>query len=142
MVRQLSVFLENTKGRLADMTNVLKNAEVNLLALSIADTTNFGILRAIVSDDDKAVKVLHDAGYTVHLNDVIAAEIPDKTGGLADILSALGEGEISVEYLYSFVRAPGEHALILFKVDDVESAKKIFTSNNIKLLNKAELVEI
>lgn len=142
MVRQLSVFLENTKGRLADMTNVLKNAEVNLLALSIADTTNFGILRAIVSDDDKAVKVLHDAGYTVHLSDVIAAEIPDKTGGLADILSALGEGEISVEYLYSFVRTPGEHALILFKVDDVESAKKIFTSNNIKLLNKAELVEI
>lgn len=142
MVKQLSVFLENTKGRLADMTNVLKDSKINLLALSIADTTNFGILRAIVSDDDKAVEKLHEAGYTVHLNEVIAAEIPDRTGGLADILTALCEGEISVEYLYSFVRTPGEHALILFKVDDVEAAKKVFSAKNIKLLNKSELVEI
>jgi len=142
MVKQLSVFLENTKGRLADMTNVLKDAKIDLLALSIADTTNFGILRAIVSDDDKAVEKLHNAGYTVHLNEVIAAEIPDKTGGLADILNALCEGDISVEYLYSFVRTPGEHALILFKVDNIKEAKEVFASNNIKLLNKSELVEL
>ena len=142
MVKQLSVFLENTKGRLADMTGVLRDAKINLLALSIADTTNFGILRAIVSDDDTALQVLHDAGYTVHMNEVIAAEVPDKTGGLADILAALVQGDVSVEYLYSFVNAPGEHALILFKVDNVEAAKKIFEDNNIKLLNKAELVEL
>lgn len=142
MVKQLSVFLENTKGRLADMTEVLKNSKVDLLALSIADTTNFGILRAIVSDDDKAIEVLHKAGYTVHLNEVIAAVVPDRTGGLADILSALCEGEVSVEYLYSFVRTPGEHALILFKVDNVEEARKIFTENKIELLSKPQLVSI
>ncbi|MEX1377622.1 MAG: ACT domain-containing protein [Eubacteriales bacterium] len=142
MVKQLSVFLENTKGRLADMTGVLRDAKINLLALSIADTTNFGILRAIVSDDEKAAEVLHEAGYTVHMNEVIAAEVPDKTGGLADILASLVEGDVSVEYLYSFVRTPGEHALILFKVDNIDAAKKIFNDNNIKLLNKSELVEL
>ena len=142
MVKQLSVFLENSKGRLAEMTNVLKDASVNLLALSIADTTNFGILRAIVSDDEKAIEVLHQAGYTVHLNEVIAAVVPDKTGGLADILASLNDGNVSVEYLYSFVRTPGDHALILFKVDDVETAKDIFGKNNIKLLAKSDLVDL
>lgn len=142
MIRQLSVFLENTKGRLADMTAVLKDAGINLLALSIADTTNFGILRAIVSDDDKAVTALHDAGYTVHLNEVIAAVVEDKEGGLAEILKALCDGEVSVEYLYSFVRTPGEHALILFKVDNLDTAREIFGSINVELLEKSQLIDI
>lgn len=124
------------------MTRVLKDSGIDLLALSIADTTNFGILRAIVSDDDMAVKALREAGYTVHLNDVIAAAISDRTGGLADILASLDEGNVSVEYLYSFVRTPGNHALILFKVDEIEVACKIFIDNDIRLLQKSDLVII
>lgn len=142
VVKQLSVFLENSKGRLADMTRVLKDAGVNLLALSIADTTNFGILRAIVSDDDQAIGALHDAGYTVHLNEVIAAVVPDRMGGLADILSELDRGDVSVEYLYSFVRTPGDHALILFKVDHLDRARMIFHELGVQLLSKSDLVDL
>jgi len=142
MVKQLSVFLENSKGRLAKMTSVLKESGVDLLALSIADTTNFGILRAIVSDNDKAVTALREAGYTVNLNDVLAVVVDDRPGGLADILNLLYENNISVEYLYSFVRTHRENALILFKVDDNESAAAILSANGVALLSKEQIVEL
>ena len=142
MVKQLSVFLENTKGRLSQMTKVLQAADIDLLALSIADTTNFGILRAIVSDDDLAVKVLKEAGYTVNLNDVIAVAVPDHPGGLSDVLDILVKYDVSVEYLYSFVRKPKENALIIFKVDDVALSVKSLTENNVTLLSRDDLLKL
>lgn len=123
------------------MTSVLKDAGVDLLALSIADTTNFGILRAIVSDNDKAVAALREAGYTVNLNDVLAVVVEDTPGGLADILNLLYDNNISVEYLYSFVRTHRENALILFKVDDNESAAAILQANGVALLSKEQIIE-
>ena len=142
MVKQLSVFLENTKGRLSQMTKVLQNADIDLLALSIADTTNFGILRAIVSDDDKAVAELKEAGYTVNLNEVIAVGVPDHPGGLSDVLDVLVNNDVSVEYLYSFVRKPKEKALIIFKVDDVPLAIKALSENKVTLLSRDDLLKL
>ncbi len=142
MVNQLSVFLENTRGRLSQMTRVLCDANIDVLALSIADTTNFGILRAIVSDDNLAVDVLKKAGYTVNLNEVIAVAVPDHPGGLSDILDVLVEKEVSVEYLYSFVRKPKENALIIFKVSDVERAKVTLKENEVAIMTIEDILEL
>ena len=139
MVKQLSVFLENTKGRLAEMTEVLREAELDLLALSIADTTSFGIARAIVSDNEKAVKVLQEAGFTVHLNDVLAVVVPDHPGGLSEVLNIMLKHDISVEYLYSFVRNPGTNAIILFKLDNPAVAGKLMRESGVELLSKDDL---
>ena len=142
MVKQLSVFLENTKGRLSQMTRVLCDAGIDLLALSIADTTNFGILRAIVSDDDLAISALKESGYTVNLNEVIAVVVPDHPGGLSDVLDILVANDVSVEYLYSFVRKPKENALIIFKVNDVALAMESLKNKDIVFLNKEDLLKL
>jgi hypothetical protein len=142
MVKQLSVFLENSGGRLARMTRVLGEAGVDLMALSIADTTNFGILRAIVSDNDKAVAALREAGFTVNLTELLAVTVPDRPGGLSDILEMLHEAGVGVEYLYSFVRKPAQNALILFKVNDVETAKKILDQHGINRLSHEQILAL
>ena len=142
MINQLSVFLENTRGRLSQMTRVICDAGIDLLALSISETTNFGILRAIVSDDDLAVTVLKQAGYTVNLNEVIAVAVPDHPGGLSDILDILVEREVSVEYLYSFVRKPKENALVIFKVTDADLARKTLLKNEVSILTREDLLEL
>lgn len=141
MVNQLSVFLENSKGRLSQMTRVLSDKGIDLLALSIADTTNFGILRTIVSDDKIAVKVLKEEGYTVNLNEVLVVVVYDHPGGLSDVLDILADADVSVEYLYSFVSKPKESALIVFKVDDVPLAIKELDSKKIPMLTMDDLVK-
>jgi hypothetical protein len=140
MVKQLSVFLENSKGRLAHLTRVLGEADVDLLHLSIADTTNFGILRAIVSDNEKALRTLKEHGYTVNITELIAMSVPDKPGGLADALTTLNDADIGIEYLYSFVRKPSQNALILLKVDNAPKAVQALQGLGMKLLGQDELV--
>lgn len=142
MVKQLSVFLENSKGRLAHMTKVLSQAKIDLLALSIADTTDFGILRAIVSDLDRAVEVLKKEEYTVAVSEVMAVMVPDQPGGLADVLQIFADADVSVEYLYSFVRKPAQSALILFKVDKLDEAKTLLEKKGIALVNQDELMNL
>lgn len=139
MLKQISVFVENKKGRLAAMTQVLEDNGIDLIALSIADTTNFGILRCIVNKVDVAVKVLEDAGFTVNTTDVIGVQVPDKPGGLAGVLKLLSDKEVSVEYLYSFVRGCQDAALILFRVNDVGKAMDIFRENGIEMVEKDQL---
>lgn len=140
MVKQLSVFIENSKGRLAHVTRVLGDADVDLQSLSIADTTNFGILRAIVSDHDKALKVLRDNGYTVNITELLAVSVDDHPGGLAQALEILNDGDVGVEYLYSFVRKPTATALILMKVDDSKKAAAALESHGYRILSQDELV--
>lgn len=142
MIKQLSVFIENKKGRLAKITGLLADADIDLVALSIADTTNFGIMRCIVKDPDKAIKVLKDGGFTASLAEVFVVEVPDEPGGLSTVLKTLDEADISVEYLYSFVWTPDENALILFRVEDIESALSKLKQNNIKLLRAEDLFQV
>ena len=122
MIEQISVFLENKKGRVRAMSETLANAGINLIALSIADTTNFGILRAIVSDTDKAVEILRGAGFTVNVTEVCALSVPDQPGGLAKVLRVLEEADMSIEYLYSFARKQDDNAFIIFRVEDLKKA--------------------
>jgi len=139
LVKQISVFLENKKGRLATLTKVLGDHSIDISALSIADTSNFGIMRAIVNQPDKAVKVIRESGFTVSTTDVLAVEVPDYPGGLAGVLAILEKADISIEYLYSFVRTPNESALILFRIEEPEKAINVLRNANIKLLSEEEV---
>lgn len=140
MVRQLSVFIENTKGRLAHLTRLLGEAGVDLHSLSIADTANFGILRAIADDNEKALKVLRENGYAVNIAELVAISVQDHPGGLAQALDALDEASVDVEYLYSFVRKPRESALILIKVEDNEKAVAALEGKGIRILGQDDLI--
>ena len=138
-VKQISVFIENTPGRLADFTKLLGEHQIDLVSLSIADTTHFGILRGIVADYERAEKLISEAGYTVRLTDVLAASVPDEPGGLAKVLGMLSENGISIEYLYSFVRNAGKNALIIFRVEELDRAAQVLKDSGVRLLTQEEV---
>jgi hypothetical protein len=142
MIKQISVFVENKKGRLARITEVLGQGGVDLIALSIADTTNFGIMRCIVSNPDKAIAMLKEHDFTASTTEVIVAEVVDKPGGLSHVLDLLDKSDISVEYLYSFVRTKSENALILFRVEDVAAAVETLKAGGVKLLDEKDIYGI
>ncbi|HZJ57458.1 MAG TPA: ACT domain-containing protein [Clostridia bacterium] len=138
-VKQISVFLENKKGRLAQLTGILKENNIDISAISVADTANFGIIRMIVSRCDEAIRVIKDAGFTVNTADVLAIEVSDSPGGLHQVLDTLSKNDIEIEYLYSFVRRPSERALILFRIRKIEEAARILGHHNIKVLSPEEI---
>jgi len=138
-VKQISVFIENTPGRLADFTKVLAEQKIDLVSLSIADTTHFGILRGIVANADEVCRMLTEKGYSVKLTDVLAVFVPDHPGGLSTILEKLAEQNIALEYLYSFVRNAGDHALIIMRVDRLEDAAKVLSDAGVRLLTQDEV---
>ncbi len=142
MVKQISVFLENKAGRLASVTKVLGDNRINIRALSIADTSDFGILRLIVNDPEKAYKVLKKAGYTVSETEVIAVEVPDTPGGLARVLDIMGEASINIEYLYAFIGKASEDALVIFKVEDPERAVEVFKANGVSVLDSSKVYSL
>lgn len=133
-LKQISVFIENRQGRLDELTSFLGENHIDLVALSIADTTNFGIFRAIVDCPDRAADVLRQHGYTAKTTDVLAVAVPDEPGGLARVLRMLREAGISIEYLYSLVRRVGHQAVIVFKVDEPAKAGALFAQQGIKLV--------
>lgn len=138
-VKQVSVFLENKKGSLTGLTKILSDSGIDLIALSIADTEQYGILRCIMTDTEKGVKALKDAGYVVRLTDVVAVCVPDKPGGLNSVLELLTDNDISVEYVYSFVRSTGSHALVIFHLSDIEKGLRVLTERGVKLLNNDQV---
>ena len=121
VIKQISVFVENRPGRLAEITSVIAKSKVDIRALSIADTSHFGILRLIVNDSDKAQKALKKAGLTLSITNVVAFNIADVPGGLANALSILAQKEIPVEYIYAFV-AKNDLAFAVLRTDDIEGA--------------------
>ena len=121
-VEQIAVFLENKSGRLAEITAKLAEENVNIRALSVADTADFGILRLIVDDVEKAKSTLKSNGFTVGITNVIAVEVADKTGGLAGVLKTIKEEKLNVEYMYAFVNKTGENAVLIFRFDDMDKA--------------------
>ncbi len=142
MAKQISVFLENKKGRLAHVTRVLGEAKINIRALSIADTSDFGILRIIVNDPERAHRILKEAGFTVSETEIIAVQIPDEPGMLAAVLEHMSEADLNIEYLYAFLGNAGNEVLVIFKVEDLEKAKNAFEAKGIKYLVKDELYDI
>ena len=138
-VKQISVFVENTKGSLSRLTRLLSKGGVDLIALSIADTENYGIMRCIVSDTEKGVKIMREAGYVARLTDVLAVSVPDQPGGLANVLTLLNAADVSVEYLYSFVRSSGSHALVIFRLNDNERGVRVLQEGDITLLSQEEV---
>lgn len=146
-VKQISVFLENKAGRLAEATKILGDNNINIRALSIADTADFGVLRMIVNNPDKAQEVLKNSGFTVSETAVIAMEVPDRPGGLAGVLQLLLKGNINIEYLYcfiekSFIEKSGESAIVVLRVEDIQKAKDILTSGGVRLPEAKEVYTI
>jgi hypothetical protein len=133
-VEQISVFLENKPGALAEVTRILGEAGINIRALSLADTKDFGILRLIVNDNDRARQILGQKGFTVRKTEVVAVEVPDRPGGLADILKCLSEAGVNVEYLYAFVQQSGTNAIIIFRFDETDRAIRVLSAQNFRIL--------
>ncbi len=138
-VEQISIFIENREGRLAEVTAILRDANVNIKALSLADTTDFGVLRLIVDHDEKAEKALKEEGFKVGRTNVLAVEVEDKPGGLNKILDPFLENEINLEYMYAFANPKGENAIMIFRFDDHEKALKILAQNNIRVFSAREI---
>lgn len=141
-VKQISVFLENKCGRLAAVTKFLAEAGVNIRALSIADTSDFGILRLIVDKPEIAYQMLKKHGFTVSTTEVIAIEMPDVPGGLARILEILDQEKVNLEYLYAFVGQSGHQAMNIFRVERIDEAIVALQKNNIKVLSGEEVYSL
>ncbi|WP_041277710.1 ACT domain-containing protein [Desulfotalea psychrophila] len=138
-VEQLAVFLENKSGRLAEITSIIAIEGVNIRALSVADTADFGILRLIVDDVEKTQKALKANGFTVGKTNVLAVEVEDKTGGLANVLKVIHEVDLNVEYMYAFVNKTGENAVLIFRFEDMEKALVALQERNFTLLTGEQI---
>lgn len=138
-ITQISIFLENAAGRMAEVTRVLKDAGVNLRAIMIADTADFGILRIIVDDSQMALKVLEKAKFTTRTTDVLALSISDVVGSLSEVLAFFQKNEINIEYLYASLEKTGDTAVIIFKVENIEKGIKIIEENHLSCVNDIAL---
>ena len=138
-IKQISVFVENRPGSLYEFCDMLGKNGIDLIALSVADTTDFGILRAIVNDNEKALALAKEKGYTASLTDVLAVSVSDSPGGLAGALQALRAGGISIEYLYSLVRRVNHNAIIVFRVENPAEAEKILCATGFTLLSQSDI---
>jgi hypothetical protein len=142
-VKQISVFLENRRGRLAEVTQVLGENKLNIRALSLADTSDFGVLRMIIDYPDKAYMVLKEKHYTVRETDVVALEVADQPGGLAGVLKILNENAINVEYLYAFPeRESVDKAIMVFKFDDVDKAIDVMQKHGVNIMEAEKVYTI
>ncbi len=142
IIKQISVFVENKPGRLAEITKFLGDNKIDIRALSIADTTDFGILRLIVSDPEKTVSLLKSEKYTVSITHVISVAINDTPGSLADVIGVLYKDGISVEYAYAFITRTRDKAYVILRVEDNDKAIKILQDNNIELAKSEDIYNV
>ena len=140
-ITQLSVFLENKPGRLSHPCRVLADAGINILTLSLADTHQFGIMRLIVRDPAKAKKVLEAQGCVVNLTEVIAIEVPDRPGGLAEVLGIIEKASLNVEYMYAFTFRREDKATIVFRFEDPDAGIRVLQANGINVIGSVELYD-
>ena len=140
-IKQISVFLENTPGTLRELTHLLGNGGIDLMALSIADTQNFGIVRLIVAETqiDQTLALLRDNGYTARVNNVICAVVEDRPNGLSQLLETIESLGVSVEYLYSFLRATGDTALIILRLSEQAETVKKLAEKGVRIFSQAEI---
>lgn len=141
-VEQIAVFLENKSGRLAEITSILAENGINIRALSVADTADFGILRLIVDKVEAAEKALRASGFTVGKTNVIAVEVPDRTGGLAMVLKSIKEANLNVEYMYAFVNKTGENAVLIFRFEDMDRAIETLLKDGFTILESQQVYNL
>lgn len=141
-VKQISIFVENKYGRLSEIISAIGNNGIDISALSIADTTDFGILRMIVNDPEKACEVLKEAGVAVKMTDVIALAIEDVPGGLARELEKLKEAEINIEYMYAFIGKSADGAMVIIRVDNPEHAMEVLKGSTVHIVDPADVYRL
>jgi hypothetical protein len=141
-VKQIAVFLENKSGRMAEITSVLAQNGINIRAMSLADTADFGILRIIVNDTDNAKQILKDNGFTVGMTEVLVIEVVDKPGGLASVLQTIKENDLNIEYMYAFTQKSGETGLIIFRFDEIDKAITALGKSGVRILSGEEVYAI
>lgn len=138
-IRQLSVFLENKKGTLHEITDVLAKADIDLRSMCIADTSDYGIVRIIANDPDKALETLNASGHTANIRKVTAFAVPDCPGGLAKVLSILETNGVDIEYMYALVTTSVDKAYAVMRTDDDIKTEKILIDNGIELLDEQHI---
>ena len=138
-LKQLTIFVENKKGALVNVTRVLADNNVNLRVLSIADTQDFGILRLIVNDNDTATKALQDEGYMISTTDVVGVKIGDQPGKLSKALEILQDADINMEYLYAFMARTEKHAYVVLRVADNDAAEKALENAGFHMITDADV---
>ena len=132
---QISIFIENKAGRLSDVTGILAQAKINIRALAVADTSDFGVLRLIVDDNARAEEALKDSGFTVRKTRVVAVKVDDNPGGLHNILNILKNANINVEYMYAFIQQSGDKAIMIFRFDQTEEAINILMDKGVTVID-------
>ena len=142
IIKQISVFLENKAGRLAKVAEELKNNGINIRALTIADTSDFGILRMIVSDPERAYQVLKKSGFTVKESGILAIELDDRQGVFYDLMKLCDENGLNVEYTYSFVEQYSNKAILFLRFEDNDKAAALFSGRGYRLLSNEEIKKI
>ena len=138
-IKQLTVFIQNKKGTVVSVTDILQNNNINLRALSIAETQDFGILRLIVNDEKAAEAVLTENGYLIKVIDVVGVKIGDEPGKLTAALDVLDKADINVEYLYAFMARTEKHAYVVLRVEDNAVAEKVLTDAGFKMISEADI---
>lgn len=141
-IKQLTIFVQNRKGTVVSVTEALSKNNVNLRALSIAETNDFGILRLIVNDTETAQKVLEEEGYLIKTIDVVGVKISDEPGKLTEALSVLDKADINVEYLYAFMARTEKHAYVVLRVEDNDHAEKALSDAGFKLITQADIAKL
>jgi len=142
VVKQISIFVENKEGRIKKAIDTLAKENINIRALSIADTTKYGILRLIVSDNEKAIEALEKDGFIVKENDVIIVAVPDEPNGLNSTLAIFENQDINLEYLYAFVSSKTDEAIVVMRLENMEKAIEVLENSNAKLLDSEDIKEI
>ncbi|MCL2687407.1 MAG: amino acid-binding protein [Methanobrevibacter sp.] len=140
--KQISVFIENKEGKLKNAIEALSKENINIRALSIADTAKFGILRLIVSDNKKAKEVLEENNFIVKESEVIIVEVPDEPNGLNTILTYLDDEDINLEYLYAFVSSKSDEAIVVMRLENIEEGIKVLKSKNANILTEEDIKNI
>ena len=138
-IHQLSLFLENKPGQLTEPCRFLAGVGINIRTLTLADTKEFGILRLIVSDWQKGARLLREAGYVVNVTEVVAVEVPDRPGGLADLLDVFDRTDINIEYMYAFTFGRGDTAVLILRFDNPDAALKQLQTAGINVVGSAEV---
>ena len=139
---QLSIFLENKKGRLFEVCALLGKDKINIRALSVAESEEFGVLRLVVDKPEAAVRVLKKSGFVASLTDIVAVEVEDRPGGLAGILRVFDKANINVEYMYGFVEKFSDRAILVFRFDDPDKALRVLKQKKIKIVGKKDTVSL